>query len=489
MICVSIVQESRRLALADMLNAAQLGADLVEVRLDKFEKDANLSELVAARRTPVVFSCRRPQDGGEWAGAEDERLTLLRTAVISKADYVEVELDAADQIRPYPGCKRVVSYTNLTETPRDIDAIYDRLQTKQPDVIKITCAARAPEEAWPLMQLLNKPPVPTVVEARGPAGPLLALVGRKVGAPWATAAIERGLQAYPDQVTVNDLVEVYRYRDVGKKTRFVGVTGTGERPRLAAGLLNAAFAHADLPHRALPIPMGGRRQFKKIADAVRLQAVLLDETGFEGMHEIARLDESASAPVLGADGLAPTDGEWVGFNALGPATVAAVEAVLRERGGDASLKGRVVALAGCGVLTRMTARPFKAAGAALLWASREKAAVQAASQAFGGRQVLWEAVYATSHDVLVIGHDAGAKQPDDEMPFHPGYLKSSMVVVDLTAGLQPSRFQREAEARGCAVVTPGRLLVEEVRDHARRLGAEVPAGMLEEELSNWLPEE
>ena len=41
MICVSIVQESRRLALADMLNAAMLGADLIEVRLDKFEKDAN----------------------------------------------------------------------------------------------------------------------------------------------------------------------------------------------------------------------------------------------------------------------------------------------------------------------------------------------------------------------------------------------------------------------------------------------------------------
>jgi 3-dehydroquinate dehydratase / shikimate dehydrogenase len=489
MICVTIVQESRRLALADMLNAATLGADLVEVRLDKFEKDAHLGEIVAARRKPVLFSCRRPRDGGRWTGTEDERLTLLRSAVVAKADYVEVELDAADQVRPFPGCRRVVSHTNLAETPRDIDAIYRQLQAKKPDVIKITCQARTPEEAWPLVHLLNKPPVPTVVEARGPVGLMLALVGRKVEAPWTSAALERGMEAFPGQPTVRDLVDVYRYPDVGKKTRFVGVTGEGERSRLAAGLLNAAFARAGLPHRALPIRMGDRKLFRKVADAVRLQAVLLDESAHEGLHEIARLDESARAPVLAADGLAPSEGEWLAFNALGPAAVAAVQAALRERDPDATLKGRVVVLARCGPLTRMLAQPLKSAGASLVWASRDRSAVQAASQAFGGRQVLWEAVYATSHDVLVIGRDGAKAEDENELPFHPGYLKPGMTVVDLTAGDRPSRFQREARSRGCALVTPGRLLVEQVREHARRLGADVPAAALAEKLAGWLPED
>src|SRR5215208_5211854 len=112
MICVTIVQESRRLALADMLNAAQLGADLVEVRLDKFDRDANLTELVAARKKPVLF----------------------------------------------PGRRRVVSYTNLEETPRDVADVYEQLQRRLPDVIKVTCKADTPEEAWPLLQLLNRPP-------------------------------------------------------------------------------------------------------------------------------------------------------------------------------------------------------------------------------------------------------------------------------------------------------------------------------------------
>ena len=486
MICVTIVQESRRLALADMLNAAALGADLVEVRLDKFEKDANLAELVAARRTPVLFSCRRPRDGGTWAGSEDERLTLLRSAVVARADYVEVELDVADQVRPFPGCKRVVSYTNLTETSGDIAEIYAQLRAKNPDVIKITCPAGTPEEAWPLLQFLNKPPVPTVVEARGPAGLLLALVGRKVGAPWTSAALERGMEAYPGQPTVRDLIDVYRYPEIGKKTRFVGVIGAGERPRLAAGLLNAALSRAGLPHQALPVPMEEKKLFRKVAGAVRLQSVFVGESEYEGLHEIARLDESARTPVLAADGLAPADGEWIAFNALGPATVAAVQAAQRERDEGTTLKGRVVVLAGCGALTRMVAPAFKAAGAALMWASRDRSRIQAASQAFGGRQVLWEAVYATSHDVLVIGRDGSDR---DGLPFHPGFLKPGMIVVDLTAGLRPSPFQQEAVTRGCAVVSPGRLLVEQVREHARRFGADVPAGPLVEKLAGWLPDE
>jgi 3-dehydroquinate dehydratase/shikimate dehydrogenase len=489
MICVTIVQESRRLALADMLNAAALGADLVEVRLDKFAHDANLTELVAARRKPVLFSCRRPRDGGEWNGTEDERLTLLRSAVIAKADFVEVELDVADQVRPFPGCKRVVSYTSLSEAPHDIDAIYEQLLTKLPDVIKITCPAQTPEQAWPLVHLLNKPPVPTVVEGRGPAGLMLALVGRKVGAPWTSAALERGMEAFPGQPTVRDLIDAYRFPDIGKKTRFVGVTGDGERARLASAVFNIAFAHAGLPHQSLPIQMDNRKLFRKIADAVRLQSVLVDESILEGLHEIARLDESARAPVLAADGLAPMENEWVAFNALGPATVAAVEAVLRERDSNASLKGRVVALAGCGSLTRMVAGPLKTAGAALLWASRDRSTVQETSHAFGGRQILWDGLYATSHDVLVIGRDGSNQDDGDVLPLHPGYLKPGMTVVDLTAGGPLSRFQQEAQTRGCAVVAPTRVLAEQVREHVRRLGADVPAEFLASRLAYWLPDE
>src|SRR5262249_9146407 len=154
-----------------------------------FEHDPDPKELLAARRKPVIFSCRRTADGGNWKGTEEARITLLKTAIINSADYCELEVDVADQVRRFGTCQRVISYTNLNETPSDIDEIYEEARKKDPDIIKLTCKARTPEEAWPLIQLAAKPPVPTVIVGLGRPGVMLAILGRKIGSPFTVAAL------------------------------------------------------------------------------------------------------------------------------------------------------------------------------------------------------------------------------------------------------------------------------------------------------------
>src|ERR1043166_4989528 len=132
MICISINQESRRFAMADMVNSKQFAADFLELRLDRFGKSPDIGEMIAARPKPLIMACRRTADGGFYEDSEQERLAILRQCIISKADYVEIELDVADDIRPFPPSKRVISYTNLRETPADIVEIYDQARTKKP---------------------------------------------------------------------------------------------------------------------------------------------------------------------------------------------------------------------------------------------------------------------------------------------------------------------------------------------------------------------
>src|SRR3954468_17560122 len=108
MICISINQESRRLAVFDMYNAAPQ-CDLLEVRLDRFGMAPELGELLATKPKPVIMSCRRKSDGGNRDGTEAERLALLRQAIVHKPDFVEIELDVADQVRPFPPSRRVIS--------------------------------------------------------------------------------------------------------------------------------------------------------------------------------------------------------------------------------------------------------------------------------------------------------------------------------------------------------------------------------------------
>src|SRR5205814_3423573 len=100
MICITISQESRKLALVDLYNAAPQG-DLLEVRLDRFLKAPDLGDLLVHKAKPVIMTCRRTQDGGSFDGSETERLAILRQCIIGKAEYVEIELDVADQVRPF----------------------------------------------------------------------------------------------------------------------------------------------------------------------------------------------------------------------------------------------------------------------------------------------------------------------------------------------------------------------------------------------------
>jgi 3-dehydroquinate dehydratase/shikimate dehydrogenase len=470
MICVSIAQTSRRFALVDMMNAAPQ-CDLLEVRLDRFREAPEVGELLAHKPKPVIMSCRRARDGGEWEGTEEERLALLRQCIVSGADYVELDLDVADQVRPFPPSKRVISYTNLTQTPADIAEIYRQAQAKKPDVIKLATLARTPEEAWPLVQLLADPPVPTVVAGLDRPGLMLAVLGRKIGAPWVYAALERGMEAYPGEPTVFDLEHVYAYRDVGRGTRLVGVSGFGERAYFSTAALNGLFRRLGLPARVLPVGVGRPRLFRRIAAAVKMAGVVVDPEHQHALREVAAEADPSARIVGGADLLLHKAGSWHGHNTLPRAAVAALEHVLQPRSpGQGPLHDRLVALVGATPLTRSLAQRVRIAGGGPIIVSRDKDAGHALARELGCRYILFEGIYTTLHDVLIVcDYEEALLGTTGHARIHPGYLKSGMAVMDLTAVARPTPLLVEARSRGCAVVRPRDLLLAQIAVQARYL--------------------
>src|SRR5262249_47914830 len=212
---------------------------------------------------------------------------LLRQSISSKADYVEIELDVADQIRPFPPAKRVIAYTNMQETPADIAEIYDQCRLKSPDVIKLATKASTPEEAWPLLQIVAKSTVPTVVTGLGKPGVMLTVLGKRVGAPWTYAALEKGMETYPGQPTVRDLELIYHYREIDRTTRFIGVTGSSDEDISRIAILNTGLAQLGLNTRCLPLAVGSVDLFRKIIAAVKLGGVIVDHEHAHTLMEIA----------------------------------------------------------------------------------------------------------------------------------------------------------------------------------------------------------
>ncbi len=482
------------MALADMLNAAPQ-CDLLEVRLDRFGKAPDLSDLLAHKPKPVIMSCRRVKDGGQWEGAEEERLTILRQCIISKADYVEIELDVASQIRPFPPAKRVISYTSLQETPEDIADIYREAQSKNPDVIKLTTLARTPEEAWPLVQILARPSVPTVVVGLGKPGLMLSVLGKKIGAPWTYAALERGMEAYPGQPTVGDLENIYHYRAIDKGTRFIGVSGFGPAEVATAAGLNAGFAHLNLAARCLPLAIGDVDVFRKVMDAARLAGVVVDEPHREAVLPIAAELEPLAQKARSVDLLLSKDKVWHGYHILCRAAVTAVEETIRAKNPvDKPLDGRMAMIVGTNATARAVAYGVKKRGGAAILAGRDKAAGLQLAKELECRFVQFEAIYSTMHDVLIVCSEekeqAAIKTRSTEAGLHAGYLKAGMTVLDLTGLPRKTAFARDAEARGCVVVAPRNLLLSQLELQLKLLaGKDVPRERLSDVLDSVLIDE
>ena len=73
-------------------SAAEVDADLVELRLDSMAAPDPEAAL-AGRRKPAIVTCRPLREGGMFDGSEEERLRILERAQALGAEFVDIEWD------------------------------------------------------------------------------------------------------------------------------------------------------------------------------------------------------------------------------------------------------------------------------------------------------------------------------------------------------------------------------------------------------------
>src|SRR5262249_25953727 len=238
-------------------------------------KEPDLKEMMEGISKPLLVSCRRQSDGGNWEGSEDERLIQLRTAIICEPAYVELELDIADKVPRFGKAKRVVSYTSLHKPLANLEPIIEKAMAAKADVIKLVGPTPTLDAAWPLLSTISKKrAIPVVGMGLGKPGVMFSLLGLKYGAPWIYAALEKGLEAHEGQPTVAELEENYRWREIGPQTRFVAVAGFGPAETAAVRVLNAGFAHHELNIRCLPLEIGLSDKITQMLETLHINVLL-----------------------------------------------------------------------------------------------------------------------------------------------------------------------------------------------------------------------
>ncbi len=453
MICISVTPTSRQLAKVDLFNASR-HCDLVELCVDHLAKEPDFPEMLEGISKPVLISCRRQQDGGKWQGSEEDRQAMLRKAIIAGPAYVELELDIAGQIPRFGETKRVISYTSLHRPLGRVDDIFEEAAQANADVVKFTWPTPTLDAAWPLLAAVSsKRELPVVGKGLGRAGRTFSLLGQKYGSPWIYAALEPGMETHPGEATVWELNDVYDTSAIGPATRLIGIVGFGSAQETTVRVLNAGFRQLNMDMRCLPLAIGKQDRLGKMLEILKINALCVSPLFAQDMLSFADHAEDAASQSEYADLLLRQKDGWHAFNAIWRIGLKHLEATVgRQSSEERPLDRRNVMLLGAGGQAPALAWGIRRRRGVLSVSDPDDDAARELAQRLDCRFVPFASLYETLADVAVIA-DPHIVVGHRRSEMNPSWFRPGMTVLDVCGMPEETAMMREAQDRGCKVVS------------------------------------
>ena len=316
MICVSIGRSRHKHMLAEHRHLAEQGARLVELRLDYISTRVNLQRLLVDRPTPVIATYRREADGGKFAGSEEQRMMMIREAIASGVDYIDLEDDIARNVPRYGATKRIVSHHNFHNTPDDIGELHAKMAAMDADVVKIATMANRPSDNVRMLELVKSADVPTVGMCMGDIGTPSRILGARFGAPFTYATFHHERTLAPGQLSFQQMTDIYGYEAIGPDTDVYGVIADPVGHSLSPVIHNAAFRELGLNAVYVPfrVPSDALAEFMSDAPRLGLKGLSVTMPHKEAIAAHLTKVDPAAEGIAAVNTVVPRGDEVVGYN-------------------------------------------------------------------------------------------------------------------------------------------------------------------------------
>lgn len=458
MICVSIGRTRHKMVMMEHRSLAEKGAELVELRLDWIARTPDVSRLIKDRPTPVVITCRRQEDKGRWSRTEEQRQALLRTAIVSEVEYVDIEDDIAGSIPRYGKTKRIISHHNFDETPDDLEEIHAAMCKKDPDIVKLVTMANSPGDSVRMLQLVANAKVPTIGFCMGEYGVISRILCGKYGSPFTYATFSRERELAPGQLAFSEMSRIYRYDEIGPETPVYGVIGDPIAHSLSPLIHNLAFKHDKLDAVYLPfrIPKDRLKETLKEFEWLNVQGYSVTIPHKAGALELADEADEASKKMGVANTLFKDDKKaWQARNTDYDAALDSIRLGLDPQGKATAdpIAGKQVLLLGAGGVSRAIGAGIVAAGGVLTVSNRSRTRGEQLAKDLGCNHCTWENRGSGRYDILVNGTAVGMYPNVNDTPFAQNFMQEEMLVFDTVYNPENTLLLKQARERGCKTVS------------------------------------
>jgi 3-dehydroquinate dehydratase/shikimate dehydrogenase len=477
MICVSIGRGRHKHMIAEHRHLADQGAKLVELRLDYINGTVNLKRLLADKPCPVVITCRREQDGGRWEGTEEERIMLMRSAIVTGVDYVDLEEDVAKLIPRYGATKRIIGVHDFQQTPGDLPGVVKRLKDLDADIVKLATMANSPHDNLRMLETMRDADFPVVGMCMGEIGTPSRILAGKFGAPFAYATFHHERSLAPGQLSYRQMTDIYRYDEIGAETEVYGVIADPIGQDVSPRMFNVAFGESGVDKVYLPFRVPAEEIDEFLADCLRLGirglSVMAPHHGAI-IPKLTKID-GAVRGIGATNAVVFRDADLIGYNTQYRAAMDCVDAMVGSRPDKSPLSGRSALVLGAGELAKATAFGLLRRGANVAIANRTYERGETLAKQLGCSVLAWDKRHSITPYVLVNATPVGMHPNVDETPYDKRHLRPSMIVLETVYNPEQTLFVKEAREQHCRVLTGVEMFVRQAAVQFRHFtGLEPP---------------
>jgi len=470
LLVASILCDEPAVAARRAAEALARGADVVELRVDRWpERSAAVAP--AVRELPAgrwMMTCRSAAEGGGCDEASEERIRPLLAAI--DAGGGQVDFEYADWRRSETvrrrlgealvggpgGTRLILSAHDFAGRPEDPAALVrDMSAEANAAAVKIAWQAQDAGDNLVAFDVLRSATVPTVAICMGEAGLPSRVLARKFNAYATYCAPATGESAAPGQLTLDEMLDRYRWRSIDASTGVFGVLGDPVAHSLSPVVFNAAFERYGINAVYLPIRLAGGAEALNAFLAGCCDRPWLEAGGFsvtvphkeaaaafvgERIEPLAREIGAVNTLVADAGGFSGHNTDYAG--ALGAIT----NALGCERSGLAGLRADIL---GAGGVARAVVAGLRHCGAEVTLFNRNAGRADSLAGQFGCGVRTWaERGQPTGADLLVNCTSLGMWPEVDASPVPPERLTDCDAVFDTVYHPVRTRLLREAEQAG-----------------------------------------
>lgn len=465
-VCISLC-EPTVVALERAIAAAAEVCDLFEVRLDCLEPleletgASSITKLLEQSACESILTFRPSQEGGRRALDDATRQTFWSDAIFSSS-FFDVELDLAEKFHnsetspsmPIDWSRTICSHHDFAGVPDKLDQIYSRMSRTPARVLKIAVQAKDAIDCLTVFQLLERAREDgreMIAIAMGVAGVATRILGPSRGGFLTYASLDSETATAPGQISVSELMGVYRLEKLDRHTQILGLVGSPVSHSLSPQIHNAAFAATGINAVYIPFETRDIKTFFKrmIHPRTRELDWRLRGLSVTAPHKIAVMEHldwiEPAAREIGAVNTIVAEAEALqGFNTDAPGFVKPLVQVF----GD--LRDARCAVIGAGGAASAALWSFKEAGAKATLFARDAAKASAVAERFGADWLQLEGARFEGFDIVVNATPLGTLgQFENETPATARQLRGARLVYDLVYNPTETKFLREAREARC----------------------------------------